>query len=101
MRRSAVRLLGLAVGDERPGALLRLDDPADLHLPVGPRDRVQVHGEIDRELPHRGELRPRLQAPVGHGEEDLVDDLPVERHAGSRIEAERAALAMPSNVLVH
>ena len=80
------------MGDERAGALLRLDDAADLHLPVRLRDRVQVHRQIDRELPDGGQLRPPRQAAVRDRQQHLIDDLAVEGDAG-RVEAEREGLA--------
>ena len=75
-------------GDERAGALLGVDDPPDLHLAVRLRDRVQVHRQIDGELPHRRQLRAGREAPVGDRQQHLVDDLPVERDAGRGVEPE-------------
>ena len=82
------RLRAGARGNERPRALLRLHDPPDLHLAIGLGDGVEIHREVDRELANRRELRPRLQAPVADGEQDLIDDLPVERHSRRRVQAE-------------
>ena len=52
--------LDFLVGDKCPGALLGLEDAANLHLAIGALDGVGVDGEVDSDLAHGGQLLLRL-----------------------------------------
>ena len=89
--RSAVEPLdvfGRVLGDEGAGALLGIEDAADLHLAVGAGDGVGVDGEIDGYATDGGELVSGAEGLGGDGGEDLVDELAIDGDAGVGVEAE-------------
>ena len=76
------------VGDEGSGALLGVEDAAQLHLAVGAGDGVGIDGEIDSDAAYGGELVAGAQGGGGDCGLDLVDELAVDGHAGVEVEAE-------------
>ena len=76
------------IGDERPGALLGVEDAAQLHLAVGAGDGVGIDGEVDGDAADGGELVSGAQGGSGDGGLDLVDELAVDRDARMGVQAE-------------
>ena len=72
--------------EERAAALFRSYDPSALQFGVRFDDRVRVHLQIDRELPHRRQLFAGLQQIGGDPVKDLVLNLPIDRHATLGVE---------------
>ena len=96
MRRfSAVADLDLLVADEGAGALLRVQDAEQLQVRVGLAHRVGIDLELDGEVPHGGQLLAGQQPPGGDAVADLIDDLPVKRHAALEIQLEINHLSSP------
>ena len=82
------RGLDLPVGDEGARALLGIQNSAQFHLAISPRDGIGIDGQIDGDAAHCGELVAGLQRSGSHRRLHLVDQLPVDRHARVGIEAE-------------
>jgi hypothetical protein len=88
--------------DKGAGAHLGFYQAGELELGVGPADRVGVDGEVDRELPDRGEALAWRDRFGGDRGLHLIDDLAVEGHAALDVELdfECHALLQCSSVLV-
>ncbi|OAR27289.1 hypothetical protein A8W25_03250 [Streptomyces sp. ERV7] len=52
-----------------------LDDAPVPQQPVGGRDRIGIHSELGRQLPHRRQQLPRLQLPRAHRALHIGGDL--------------------------
>ena len=78
--------LDLLVADEGAGALLGVQDAEQLQVRVGLADGVGVDLKLHGEVPHRGQLLAGQQPLGGDAVTDLIDDLPVERHAALEIQ---------------
>jgi len=76
----------LALGNESADALLRGEGTSDFQFPIAPDHGVGINGEVHRHLANGGQLRPRLQGSRGHGTQNLVDNLPVDRDAGAGVQ---------------
>ena len=64
------------------------EDAADLELAVRADDGVRVDGEIDGELPDRGQLVAGASGARRDGAEDLVDDLAVRGDTAGQVPME-------------
>jgi len=76
----------LLFADEGSGTLVRFEQAVVLEFAVGANHRVGINLEVDRELPHGGELIARIERTGRDRPAGLVDNLAVNRDAGVKIE---------------
>ena len=81
-------VLDLVVGDEGSGALLGVENAAELHFAVGTGYGVGIYGEIDGDAADGGELVTCTQGGGGDSGLDLIDQLAVDGYAGVGVETE-------------
>jgi hypothetical protein len=75
------------VGDKRAGALLGLDDPTNFEFAISSQYGVGIDGQIHGHLADRGKLIASHQGTRSDAPLDLIDDLSIDRHATSQIQA--------------
>src|SRR5690348_7493351 len=69
------------LGNKRAGALLRVENAAQLHLAVRARNGVGINRQLDCDAADGRELVARTKQPGRGGGLDLVDKLAIDRHA--------------------
>ena len=68
--------------------MLGIEDAANFHLAIGTDDGIGINGEIDGYAADGRKLVSDGHSPGGDGGLHLVDQLPVDRDATARVEAE-------------
>ena len=61
---------------------------ADFELSIGANHGIWVDGQVNRQLPHSGQLIARPQGPGRDAAQHLIDDLTIRRNATAAIQGE-------------
>src|SRR5690606_24285640 len=86
-RRLRVALLGN--GHRLPA--VALEDTFGLEQRVDLRDRHRIDRVLERELSNRRQLGPRRELPARDHAADLLEQLPIDRHTGMRLQRKHLA----------
>ena len=65
---------------------MRIQEAADLELPIGANYRVRIDGKIHRQLAHRGELVTTCEPSGSRFRKHLVHDLAIDGNSRPQVE---------------